>query len=153
MKNKKGFTLLEILLVIGIIAALAVVVIVALDPAKRFRDARDARRTSDIESISSAISQYIVDNKGAIPPGITTEEFMIGTSSSGCSNNYTGGCNANNNSCVDLSASLAKYLKTIPYDPQTGSEGTTQYTVVRDDNGIVTVRACGAEGGEIYISR
>jgi prepilin-type N-terminal cleavage/methylation domain-containing protein len=38
MQQKSGFTLVEILLVIGIIAVLATVVIVALDPAKRFQD-------------------------------------------------------------------------------------------------------------------
>lgn len=38
----KGFTLIEILVVIAIIAILATVVFVALDPVTRFADARNA---------------------------------------------------------------------------------------------------------------
>ena len=55
MKNTKGFTLIELLLVIGIIAVLAIVVFVSLDPVKRFSDARDARRVSDLQSMQKLI--------------------------------------------------------------------------------------------------
>jgi len=43
MKSKKGFTLIELLVVIAIISILAVVVFVALDPVKRFADARNSK--------------------------------------------------------------------------------------------------------------
>ena len=151
--RSKAFTLIELLLVIGIIATLAVVVFVALDPAKRFSDARNARRQADVETILSAVHQYIIDNKGGLPAGLSQDETMIGNSSTGCSNNYSGGCQANSDGCLDLSNSLSSYLKSIPYDSQTGSDGTTEYTIVADENGIVTVRACSAEGTEIFVSR
>ncbi len=82
--TKQGFTLIEILLVIGIIAVLATVVVVSLDPATRFQNARDARRLADIQSILSAVQQYIVDHKGQLPSGLSTYEMQIGTSDSGC---------------------------------------------------------------------
>lgn len=145
-KNQKGFTLLEILLVIGIIAVLATVVIVSLDPATRFRDARDSRRLSDVQSILSGIHQYIVDNKGALPPGIDTTEKELGTSGSGCSFS-TDICGAS--ACVDLTTPLARYLKTMPYDPANGSDAHTRYSVQVDDNNIVTVRACDSEDATI----
>ena len=154
---KKGFTLVELLLVVGIIATLAVVVFVALDPAKRFADSRDARRTTDAETILSAVHQYIIDNKGAFPQGLTSdEEWMLGSSGNYCVNNTnasTGGCNANNNSCLDLSGPLSRYLKTMPFDPQGGTAENTQYTIFRDSNGIVTIKACNAENGNISVSR
>jgi type IV pilus assembly protein PilA len=145
-RQKKGFTLLEILLVIGIIAVLATVVIVSLDPATRFRNARDARRLSDIESILSAVHQYIVDNRGALPPGIDTAEKELSTAGSGCSLS-TSVCSVSD--CVDLSTPLAKYLKTVPYDPANGSEAHTHYAVQADENGIITVRACDSDDSTI----
>lgn len=141
MANKRGFTLIEILLVIGIIAVLATVVIVALDPAKRFEDARNSRRLSDIQSILSAVQQYIVDNKGSLPTRLDVAEKQISTSGSGCA--ISGECDVSGGGdCIDLSSELAKYLKSIPYDPQNGSNEATHYSVVADANNIVTVKAC-----------
>lgn len=138
----QGFTLIEILLVIGIIAVLATVVIVALDPAKRFADARNARRLSDIESILSATQQYIVDNKGELPPGFADGyERQLGTASTGCELT-NGPCSANLSYCLDLSASLAKYLKNLPYDPAVGSSERTQYSIQVNENNIITIRSC-----------
>lgn len=149
----RGFTLLEILLVIGMIAVLATVVLVALDPAKRFRDVRDAKRATDVQSILSAIQTSIVDNQGTMPAGLSTTEKQLGTGP-GCALS-TGGCAvAGNTDCVDFSSTLAKYLKTIPKDPNGGTAALTRYSVVVDANGIVTVKACSAEGGmNISVSR
>jgi prepilin-type N-terminal cleavage/methylation domain-containing protein len=146
-----GFTLIELLLVIGIIAILSVVVFVSLDPAKRFRDTRDARRTTDVNSILSSI----VDNKGALPTGMTAgmAERQLGTAASGCAV-ATGGCSVVNAACLDLATPLAKYLKTIPMDPNTGTAAVTGYSVGVDANGIVTVKACGTEGtSNVSVSR
>ncbi|OIQ04352.1 MAG: hypothetical protein AUK58_00810 [Candidatus Moranbacteria bacterium CG2_30_41_165] len=159
MKKEKGFTLIEILLVISIIAVLATVVIVALNPAQRFKDSRDARRRADVESISKAIQQYVIDNKGAYPAGSGLQESdaekQLGTATSGCALfGGDGTCATGDGDCMDLSADLAKYLKSIPRDPLQGSAEHTYYTVTRDDYNIVTVRACGAEGDEeIYVSQ
>lgn len=148
MKQKKGFTLMEILLVIGLLAVLAVVVFVALDPAKRFQDTRNARRTTDIQNILSAVHTFVNDSKGTFPSSIPSAETQIGTDTTGCAI-ATGGCAAVAASCVDISSAttgVGKYLKSIPVDPN-GTEGKTGYTIVKDANNMVTVRACNAEGG------
>lgn len=149
-----GFTLIEILLVIGIIAVLATVVIVALDPATRFKDARNSRRTADVGNISSAVAQYVIDSRGRFPAGLDATERQIGTSVDSCAI-ATGGCNVSGDSdCVDLTAALARYLKTIPLEPTNGiGQDHTHYSIILDTNNIVTVRACDAEGEEIFISR
>ena len=82
---------MEILLVIGLLAVLAVVVFVALDPAKRFQDTRNARRTTDIQNILSAVHTYVNDTKGTFPAAITATEKQIGTAVTGCAI-ATGGC-------------------------------------------------------------
>lgn len=160
-KTKRGFTLIELLIVIAIISILAVTVFVALNPAKRIKDSKDARRATDIESILTAIHEYIVDNKGSLPAGLTAgmseAQLNVGTTAGGggCLNTSVG-CSSATGSCVDLSTPLNKYLKTIPFDPNiaVGTTGLTQYNVVVDSNGIVTVKACGAEGGtNLSVSR
>lgn len=68
--RRKGFTLVELLVVIGIIAILFAVVLVAINPAKRFAEANNARRLSDVNSILNGVLNYTVDQKGSLPPGL-----------------------------------------------------------------------------------
>jgi len=138
MKNKRGFTLIELLVVIGIIAALTTVVFVALDPAKRFKDARNARRVTDADTILAAVHQYVVDTGGSMPIGVGTSISPIGT----CAG------------CIDIANVLGsnKYLKTNPVDPQ-GSTATTGYTITKDANNLFTVSASLGEGTTISVSR
>lgn len=148
LRSQKGFTLLELIVVMAIIAALSTTVIVAINPAQRFIQARDARRTTDVESILTAVHEYIVDNKGTYPPGITTSDQQLGTSTGNPSCAVsTGGCSVTNTACLDLSSTLAKYLKSIPVDPLNGTAQKTNYAVSIDTNGIVTVKACGTGTG------
>lgn len=150
MKSKKGFTLIELLVVIAIMSILATVVFVALDPVKRFADARNSRRFSDVNSILTAIHEYIVDNDGAMPAGITTSEKQLGTCAAGGATSCSGAQAA----CLDMTSILAKYLKSIPLDPNGGTVATTKYSVVADANNIVTVKACAAENSvAVEVSR
>lgn len=150
LSTRKGFTLIELLIVIVIIATLAVTVFVAINPAQRFKDARDAKRTSDVQTNLTAIQQYIVDNKGAYPPGLAagTPITQLGSpAGTGCSG-AVGICAiaVAQDTCLDLSIPLAKYLKSQTIDPNGGTAAKTKYAVGVDANGIVTVTACGTEG-------
>ena len=64
LRLSKGFTLIEILVVIGIIAILATIVIIAINPARQFAQTRNTQRVSHVNSILNAIGQRIADNKG-----------------------------------------------------------------------------------------
>ncbi len=57
--NKRGFTLLELLIVISIIAILSVILIIALNPAETLRKARDIQRMSDLASLKTALGIYV----------------------------------------------------------------------------------------------
>lgn len=57
--NKKGFTLLELLIVIAIIAILSVILILVLNPAETLRKSRDAQRISDLNTVKTALGLYM----------------------------------------------------------------------------------------------
>jgi prepilin-type N-terminal cleavage/methylation domain-containing protein len=61
MKKKKegGFTLLELLIVIAIIAILSVALVIVLNPAEALKKSRDAQRISDMSTLKTAIGLYM----------------------------------------------------------------------------------------------
>src|SRR3989338_8135392 len=65
LKKEKGLTLIELLIVVGILAILMTGIIVAVNPGRQFAQARDSQRWSNTEAILSAINQNMVDNRGA----------------------------------------------------------------------------------------
>jgi prepilin-type N-terminal cleavage/methylation domain-containing protein len=142
-KIKKGFTLIEILLVVAIISILLVVVFAALNPAQRLAQTRDARRWNDVNQILTAVHEYIVDNDGACPWDAACADqaaVELGTCTSG---NATTTCTASD--CLDLSGTLGgTYLGSMPIDPS-GDATNTGYELTAS-SGIVTIAACNDEG-------
>lgn len=140
---RRGFTLIELLLVIGIIAILASIVIVAINPTKQLGDARDAQRRSDVNTILNAVYQYAIDNNGNLPNTIPTgtAEEICATAAATCAG-------------VDLDVLTGSYLVSIPADPQVTSGTGTNYYIVQDANGRITVSAPGVEqAGTISVTR
>ena len=152
--NKKAFTLIELLIVIAIIAIIAAVVFVALDPLTRFQDARDSQRWSDVTGVLSAIKIDQVDNGGSYLSSINSASIgatlMIGTTGA------AGTCTATTTSGnVDISGLVTEgYLGKVPYDPNNGSDGETDYYLYKDSTGIIKIGSCEAENaGAIEVSR
>jgi prepilin-type N-terminal cleavage/methylation domain-containing protein len=61
----KSFTLVELLIVIAILAVLAAAVVIVLNPAELLAQARDGQRSSDMKTISDALSLFVVDTPSA----------------------------------------------------------------------------------------
>lgn len=149
----RGFTLIEILLVVAILSVLLVVVFASLNPAQRLQDTRNARRWNDVNQVLTALHECIIDNSvtacGLTSPTLALSQ--IGTCAAGGATLCAGAAAA----CLNLDADtdLDSYLAGFPLDPSNGSAATTAYSV-QVTNGIVTVAACSAEGGEtISVSR
>ncbi len=68
MNNQKGFTLIEMLVVVAIIGLLSSVVVVGVGSARQ--RARDARRISDIRQIQNLLENAYV-GAGAYPANLT----------------------------------------------------------------------------------
>ena len=122
LRLKSGFTLLEILLVVGIIAILAGIVIVAINPSKQLATARNLQRTIALREINKAMQQYYIDNfyyPTSTPTTTLTEICDTG------SNPYpASGVTCTN--LVNLSALVPNYLPAIPVDPS-GASSTLSF--------------------------
>ena len=164
--NSKGFTLIEFLIIIAIIAILSAVVFVALDPLTRFKDTRDSRRWSDISSILNAVKIDQVDNGGAYLSAIADlaegEVYMIASNANvvGCDDNCSSTTPVtDDNNCANLSGLVTEgYLAEIAISPNGDYEwdaSTTGYTISRTATGAITIEACEAENtaGGILLNR
>lgn len=152
---RRGFTLVELLIVIAIIAILAVVVFVTLDPLSRFRNARDSKRWSDVTAVLEAVKLNQVDNNGsytATVTGLTAGQFsVIGTCASGADATCT--AQTTQAACVDLAALVTGgYLPAIPTDPSTGTAANTDYYISRSATGSIRVGSCDPESTPAGIS-
>lgn len=117
LKWQKGFTLIELLVVIGILAVLLAITLIAINPARQFSQANDTKRSSDVNAILNAVNQYMADNKGVPPSGITSTVAEI-------SNTGADLCNA----------LVPKYIAALPVDPQTSyATGVAKGTAVTKD--------------------
>jgi len=128
----RGFTLIEILIAIGILAALAAVAIVAINPARQFAQARNSQRQSNITTLLNAIGQNIADNKGVFTCGSVTLEA---NSASTSIDNGSGGSGKN------LSCLSPTYIPVFPIDPNNPNAPASGYTVSVDSVGRVMVCA------------
>lgn len=92
IRTKKGFTLVELLIVIAVIGILSTIVIAATGPARM--TARDNRRVSDLKTIQLGLALYF-DHYRTYP-----------TAAEGT---------------AKLAASGERFLPAIPTDPSTGA--------------------------------
>jgi len=108
---RKGFTLIEMLIVIAIIGILASIVLVGIGPVQR--TARDARRASDLRQTQNALELYFSKNAEYPPAG-----------------NWAA-------LTADLTTGATAVVRQIPNDPRSISGATYQYAPDPTGNGYV----------------
>ena len=81
--RQKGFTLIEVLIVIAIIAILGAIAVMTLNPAQASQRARDAQRRKDVATYQTIIEQYITDNRSTFSALVATTSSATNICSGG----------------------------------------------------------------------
>lgn len=124
-KKTRGFTLIEILVVIGLIAILAAIVLIAINPARQFAQARNAQRESNVNTILNAIGQNLADNKGVLTCSTIASGVAIPVSPAAAVSI------GNSAATVDLDCLVPTYIASaMPLDPTLGTAANSLYTIV-----------------------
>lgn len=84
LRKLRGFTILQLLLSVALLAIIMAIVYIAINPGKHFVETRNEQRVSDLKSLRNGLQQYAVNNGGQSFPGIDSSLRVIGTASSGC---------------------------------------------------------------------
>ncbi len=114
-KPAQGFTLIEILVVIGMLAILSTVVLVAVNPLRQFAQARNSQRQSNVAAVLNAVSERIADNGGIWVSSTTAL-------TDNCTSTLPDSARVITKSQLDLRKCLVpSYLPELPFDPATGS--------------------------------
>ena len=122
---QKGFTLVELLVVIAIIAILAAVVILIINPLELVRRGRDAARLTDLADLRNAINISVQESSGSSALAILCKT----TGSYPCNGSSNSGARASDGSGwvqVDLSSSKSLSFPTLPVDPS--NDATYHYS-------------------------
>ena len=62
----KGFTLIELIITISILAILVAILVVALNPAELLARSRDTKRVSDLDTLKTAMNLYLAQSTSTI---------------------------------------------------------------------------------------
>ena len=120
VRKSKGFTLIELLIVIALLSILAAFLTVLLNPVKRFAQARDANRKSDIHQIAKALVAYHAEAEKY--PDETNCDSSIGLFNTKCADVSKDQIQSNwsetNKSYIYTVLVGEGYLKRLPTDPK-----------------------------------
>lgn len=139
--NKKGFTLPQLIVTMLVLLVMAAFVFIWIDPLARVGEAKNTKRTQDVNVIAAALFNYAKENNGLMPVlgTITTDKKVLCATQSG--SNLT--CDGDSELCLTIDDDdFYKYLVQLPYDPNKSSSDDTGYYLTQDANGILTVGAC-----------
>lgn len=157
-KRQEGFTLVEILVVVGILAVLLAVALIAINPNQHFIDSRDSQRRSNVTAILDAIYEYQAGHNGSLPPSVASISDTTA---------HPLALVASPTNEIDLCGDLAPaIIADLPTDPKDGTvtpsggtpcaSGTTAYdtgyTITKGASNRFTVTAPGTEGSATDIS-
>lgn len=138
----RGFTIIELLMVVSLIAILASLVIVAVNPAAHSALARNAERWNHMNMLSNGLYQYRLQHDGALPAGVSETPHEIcrpDTTSRVCMEK----------GLLDISSLVPQYIRTIPIDPAAPQGEGVGYALSFREGKKLLITAIYAENGDI----
>lgn len=130
MKRRNGFTLIELIIVIGILAILALFVLTIVNPLQQFQKANDTRRKEDLAQVQRGLEQYYQDN-GAYPTG--TADYQLTNPEL---------------TPIPWGSSWSPYMNVVPKDPDNNrsykyvSTGQKYWIYASLERGGIDLQAC-----------
>lgn len=124
---QSGFTLIEIMLVIGILSVLVGIVIAAINPLEQLNNARGTERASEAQAIENALTQSTL--RGAEYTGIPT---IINNAIDICKRSFTGSVCTGTHGGYDLSPLVPDYIADIPVDSSQSGTVFTGYRLYKN---------------------
>lgn len=113
----KGFTLIELIIVIGVLGVLAAALLVAIDPIEQLKRGRDAGRLSSVTQLGRAIQTYVAGQGSNVYPGsaqgfsATSWQTVLGPTGSGDIKNVIP---ATPNPTIDCAAGTSGFFSIEP---------------------------------------
>ncbi len=64
--SRRGFTLIELIITISILAVLIAILVVTLNPAEQLARARDTKRVADLDAMKTGVNLYLAQATGTV---------------------------------------------------------------------------------------
>lgn len=84
LAGQKGFTLLELILVVGIMGVMAATAVMVINPVEYFKQSRDVRRVGDIKTINAGIESAIANSPNIGQGNAQTVYISIADTAANC---------------------------------------------------------------------
>ena len=123
-KYLKGFTIIELLIVIAILGVLAAALLVAIDPVEQLARGRDSGRKSMVNQLGRAMQAYYTTNNAYVTQGATWITTLV----------------------------TAGEAKIAPSNPSGGAGYTAVCSGTKAQNGICYAYTAGGSDAVIYIT-
>jgi prepilin-type N-terminal cleavage/methylation domain-containing protein len=147
--QKKGFTLVELIVTIALIVGISVVAVIVMNPLGQLARGRDSMRKSHVNTILNAVRQNIRDSRTGFSCGVGNIPTTSTRMATGVGN-------------YDIAPCLVPtYLQKIPYDPNATNahylsitDYNSGYFIFRNaTSGQITVSAPSAETTSTFVTR
>ncbi|MBU0976083.1 MAG: prepilin-type N-terminal cleavage/methylation domain-containing protein [Patescibacteria group bacterium] len=128
MRNNKGFSLIEIIIVIAIVGIIIAITIVTFKPAEILANSRNSKRVADVAALNTALGHWL-SREGSRESDPYSTLGLRGTGVTSLTPSDGDITDEGVDATTVSELSLPAYIQIIPRDP----DGNTEYRIGVDD--------------------